>query len=82
MSAHPEDSKSWHEEFVKQLSGETHVMKVTVKMDGMEKPTTWLSKAPMIANMLCELHVAVIIRSAGPVENTLLGEIDDSWCLG
>ena len=30
MHPHPEDSKSWHEEFVKKFSGEEHVVKVTV----------------------------------------------------
>ena len=30
MHTHPEKSMSWHEQFVKQSSGEEHVVKVTV----------------------------------------------------
>ena len=41
-------SESWHEEFVKRLSGEEHVLKVTANVDGIAKPTTWLSNEPRI----------------------------------
>ena len=37
MHAHPEDSKLWHVEFVKELPGEKHVVKVAVNMDGIAK---------------------------------------------
>ena len=53
---HPEDSKSWHEELVKKLTGKGHVVKVTVNMEWIAKPTTWLNHAPMIANMFGALQ--------------------------
>ena len=56
MHPHPEDSKSWHEEFVKKLSGEENVVKVTVDMEWTAKPTTRLNHAPMIAKMSGELQ--------------------------
>ena len=37
MHVHQKDSKSWHEEFVKKLSSEDHVVKVTVNIDRHRK---------------------------------------------
>ena len=56
MHPHPEDSKSWHEEFVKKLTCKEHVVKVTVDMEWIAKPTTRLNHAPMIAKMSGELQ--------------------------
>ena len=92
MHAHPEKSKSWHEEFVERLSGEEHVVKVTVNMYGIAKPTTWLSNAPMIAKRLSELQRSrqgsskeardrKHQRSERPVENNRMAEFDNSWHL-
>ena len=53
MLPHPEDSKSWREECVKKLSGEEHVVDVTVTMGGNAKPTTWLSNVPIVTNRVC-----------------------------
>ena len=35
LHAHPEEPKSWYEEFVKKLSREEHVEKLRVNMDGI-----------------------------------------------
>ena len=32
MHAHPEKFKSWHEEFVKKMSGQDHAVKVAVNV--------------------------------------------------
>ena len=56
MHAHPEDSKSWHETFVKKLSSEERVVKVKLKMDGIAKPFAWWSNAPMITKRLSVLQ--------------------------
>ena len=57
MQVQPEDSNPWHEELVKKLSGEGHVTKMSVNMDGNAKPTARLGTAPMIAKKLCELQL-------------------------
>ena len=76
-------------EFVKKLSGEEHVVKVTENMDGMAKPTTSLSNAPLITKRLCKLQRASTSSSKerrlwqrstpwseGPVENNQLAEFN------
>ena len=92
MRAHPGDSMSGNEEFFKKLSGEQHAEKLTVNMGGIEKPTTWLSNAPMIAKQLSELQRCrrgTSQESCGsnhrvsqrPVEDKRLAELDKSWDL-
>ena len=53
MYVQTEDSKSWLEECVEKMSGEEHVVGMTVTMGGNAKPTTWLSNVPLVTNRVC-----------------------------
>ena len=81
------DFQTWHEEFVKKLSGEECVVNVTVNMDGIAKPREQCAndfeKVECVAgtptgspNKACG---STHHRFEGPVENRRLAEFDDSW---
>ena len=88
MHPHPEDSKSWHEEFVKKLSGEEHVVKVTVnrKTDDTVEPCAndrenVMCVAEKLAGSSKEACGSTHHGSRGTVENNQWTEFDNSWDL-
>ena len=90
VCASTKKSKPRHEGFVKKLSGAEHDVKVTVNIDGIAKPTAWLSNAPVAARRLSELQGSRLIQrtcgsnqhgSEGPVDNNRLAEFDECWDL-
>ena len=80
MYAHPGGSKSWNEEFVKKLTDEEHVAKLTMNMDG--KSSVWLSNAPMIANRFNELHGSRQVRPKKFVTAIIMGQQDQRRTIG
>ena len=82
MHAHPEDSRSRHEEFVKKLSGAGPVVRVTMNMNGIAKPTTWLSSAPMIPKRLIELQRSRQVRPKKLAAAIITGMTDQLKTIG
>ena len=82
LHAQPKKSKSWHEEFVKNLTGEDHVEKVTVNMDGNAKPTTRSSNAPIIVKIFGELQRSPQVRPKKLVAAIITGLKDQLRTIG
>ena len=61
------------QKFVKKLSGEEHVVKVTVNMGGNAKPTTWLSNAPKVAKRLSVFQRSQQVRPKKLVAASITG---------
>ena len=82
MHTHPKKSMTWHEEFVKQSSGEEHLVKVIVNMDCIAKPTSWLSHAPKIAKRSSLLQRSRQVHPKKLVAAIITGLMDQLRTIG